>query len=209
MCFLSLMLAVVQTEAFISTDFAEPEDYEPELEFSRVRRAPNKFESLKRREREQRLIEIGALATAIATDTPNEVRAHVGDTVYLPCRVNHLGTQSINWERDGMVLSIDTFLTTPRPRLSVSHDEDTWTWRLILKGAQESDAGVYSCSVRTAPPIKRDVILHVLPQGVSILQDTPYQTSGIKTSNLVLCLFSVLPSIFVMKIVLSCHQKGE
>ena len=143
---------------------------------SRVKRVPNKFESLKRREREQRLIKLGALVTEIATDTPSEIRSHAGDTVFLPCRITHLGTQSVNWEHKGIVLSIDTFVTAPRPRFSVSHDSDTW--RLTITSAQESDAGVYTCSVRTTPPLHREVTLHVLPKGASIMEDTPHRQSG-------------------------------
>lgn len=143
---------------------------------SRVRRTPNKFESLRRREREQRLIELGALITEISKDTPSEIRVYAGDTVFLPCRVIHVGTQSVNWEHRGMVLSIDTFLATSLPRISVSQDSDTW--RLAISSAQESDAGVYKCSVRTTPPLTREVTLHILQNGASIMLDTPYQQTG-------------------------------
>ena len=151
--------------AFEILEPKEVSEYEGKQQ-NRERRSPNKFESLKRREREQKLIEIGALETDIATDTPGEIRVHTEDTAYLPCRVIHLGTHSVNWEHDGNILSIDSFVITQIPRISIQHDDDTW--RLVIRSAQESDSGEYKCLVRSTPPKERTVTLHVLPRGVSL-----------------------------------------
>ncbi|KAF2363678.1 Immunoglobulin I-set [Trinorchestia longiramus] len=136
----------------------------------RIPRSPNKFESLKRREREQRLIELGAITPDIASDTPREIRAHEGDTVYLPCRVPHLGTHSVTWETKGTILSVDTMLVDQNPRLAVSNDEDMW--RLVLKRVQDSDAGVYTCTITTEPRQQRDVTLFVMPRSASLMYDS-------------------------------------
>ncbi|XP_018007182.1 uncharacterized protein LOC108664983 [Hyalella azteca] len=147
----------------------------------RLPRSANKFESLKRSEREQRLIELGAITAGIATDSPREIRAHEGDTVYLPCRVPHLGTHSVTWATSGMILSVDTMLVDARPRMAVSHDGDMW--RLVIKNAQESDAGEYTCSVTSIPPQHRNITLYVLPASSSITHD-PHDTtlSGIRAN---------------------------
>ena len=84
----------------------------------RVKRSDSKFESLKKREREQRLIESGVYNTHIGTDTPDEVRVHVGDWAFLPCRVNYLGTQSVIWMKGNTVISIDQLMMNGQPRIS-------------------------------------------------------------------------------------------
>ena len=84
----------------------------------RFKRSDSKFETLKRREREQRLIESGVYTTQIASDTPDEIRVHSGERAVLPCRVVYLGTQSVIWSKGSTVISIDHIMMNGQPRLS-------------------------------------------------------------------------------------------
>ncbi|KAA0197736.1 hypothetical protein HAZT_HAZT005270, partial [Hyalella azteca] len=107
-------------------------------------------------------------------------------TVYLHCRVHHLGDRVVSgggggwwwwvmvvvvgdlrvvtWirKRDVHVLTVALFTYTKDSRFTALHSEASNDWTLRLASPQVSDSGTYECQVSTDPSISRIFQLQVV-----------------------------------------------
>lgn len=107
-------------------------------------------------------------------DTPTEITALVGQTVFLPCNVAHLGDKVVSWirTRDLHILTSHLHTFTSDSRFSVLHKADSSAWNLRILGAKPTDEGRYECQVNTDPKMMLAVFLHI--RGNDWLHDRPY-----------------------------------
>ncbi|XP_075221465.1 protein amalgam-like [Lycorma delicatula] len=82
------------------------------------------------------------------------VRAIVGDTVLLPCKVHDLGSYLLAWKKGIAVLTAGNVKVSPDERLRLVNGYD-----LQIRQVQEADAGEYVCQIATMQP---DEITHSL-----------------------------------------------
>nr|XP_053646970.1 LOW QUALITY PROTEIN: zwei Ig domain protein zig-8-like [Cherax quadricarinatus] len=92
------------------------------------------------------------------------VTVEEGDTATLPCLVYHLNDRAVTWlrRRDLHILTAGHHTYSADDRFQMVHTEGSNEWTLVVRYAQERDAGVYECQVNTDPKLSRPVTLNVL-----------------------------------------------
>ncbi|BFZ02100.1 hypothetical protein BsWGS_05139 [Bradybaena similaris] len=103
----------------------------------------------------------------VAPDTDNsyllpsltEIKAEVGETVQLPCRVENLKGNVVLWlDSQNDVLSLRQKVINEDRRLSVWHPNRT-EWGLQIKSLRPTDFGLYTCVINSVPVLTRTVRL--------------------------------------------------
>lgn len=102
--------------------------------------------------------------------SPTHVKAQLGSSAYLPCKIKNLGNKSVSWvrNRDAHILSVDRYTFIADARFAAWHEPVTNTWTLQVKFVQERDAGRYECQVSTEPKMSHFVELTVVTPRVTI-----------------------------------------
>ncbi|XP_047122039.1 lachesin-like [Schistocerca piceifrons] len=109
--------------------------------------------------------------------TDTSITALAGQTVYLPCRVAHLGDKVVSWirSRDLHILTSGVLTYTSDSRFEVLHGSDPDSWTLRLVGVRHEDGGRYECQVNTDPKLSLPVHLHVREPNQN-QGDSPYSS---------------------------------
>ncbi|XP_069182601.1 lachesin [Procambarus clarkii] len=102
--------------------------------------------------------------------SPTHIKAQLGSSAYLPCKIKNLGNKSVSWvrNRDAHILSVDRYTFITDARFAAWHEAVTNTWTLQVKFVEEMDAGRYECQVSTEPKMSHFVQLTVVTPRVSI-----------------------------------------
>ncbi|XP_042210310.1 zwei Ig domain protein zig-8-like [Homarus americanus] len=102
--------------------------------------------------------------------SPTHVKAQLGSSAYLPCKIKNLGNKSVSWvrNRDAHILSVDRYTFITDARFAAWHEALTNTWTLQVKFVEEKDAGRYECQVSTEPKMSHFVQLTVITPRVTI-----------------------------------------
>ncbi|XP_068212786.1 protein amalgam-like isoform X2 [Palaemon carinicauda] len=116
--------------------------------------------------------------------TRGSVIGAVGRTVFLHCRVKHLGDRAVTWIRkqDVHVLTVGLFTYTTDDRFTALHSEGSDDWTLRISSAQVSDSGTYECQVSTEPKISRSFKLQVVEAAAHI--SDPREIHMVSGSNI-------------------------
>jgi hypothetical protein len=84
-----------------------------------------------------------------------EVRAHLGETAYLLCRLRanlqHADQLQVSWFRGVEILTSGEFRYTSDERFKPSHQAGSNDWLLELHNVRASDEGDYECQVNSTP----------------------------------------------------------
>jgi len=115
--------------------------------------------------------------------TPRNVTTAAGKTVFLPCRVRHLGDRTISWLRksDLHVLTVGKFTYTSDERFKAVHLDNTDDWALQIRFSTQRDANEYICQVSGPGRQKQNLVvtLNVVLSSARILEGpVVYLTSG-------------------------------
>ncbi|XKL67756.1 hypothetical protein PGB90_003247 [Kerria lacca] len=100
--------------------------------------------------------------------TENQI-VNLGGTTELSCLVLYAHGYSVVWEKLGQetndlnILSSDATSLVRDTRLSLVHDPDSATYTLQIRDIQNSDAGVYKCSIliSTTSSVSKEVTLEI------------------------------------------------
>ncbi|CAG5124906.1 unnamed protein product, partial [Candidula unifasciata] len=107
-----------------------------------------------------------------------EVKAEVGSTVLLPCRVENLKNNVVLWmDVQNNVLSLRQKVLNEDRRLSVSHPTRA-EWSLQIKNVRVSDFGLYTCVINSVPVLTRTVrLINSAPAELApiLIQDSTFQ----------------------------------
>lgn len=107
-----------------------------------------------------------------------EVKAEVGATVQLPCRVENLKNNVVLWmDGENNVLSLRQKVLNEDRRLSVSHPTRA-EWNLQIKNIRMSDFGLYTCVINSFPVLTRSVrLINSAPAELApvLIQDSTFQ----------------------------------
>ncbi|XP_037039926.1 tyrosine-protein phosphatase Lar-like [Bradysia coprophila] len=108
------------------------------------------------------------------------VTTHLGNTVYLHCRVNDLNGKTVSWvRRRGDELNLITFdkhTYSSDSRYSLEFEAPN-DWRLLIQYANERDEGHYECQVSAHPrPLVLLVYLTVVVPYIAIDDDRGVST---------------------------------
>nr|CAD7260294.1 unnamed protein product [Timema shepardi] len=108
--------------------------------------------------------------------TDTSITALVGQTVYLPCRVNNLGDKVVSWIRthDLHILTSGDLTYTSDARFEVLHPPGSDSWTLRIMSVQTRDEGKYECQVNTDPKMNLAVVLTLREYDMG---DSPYDES--------------------------------
>lgn len=104
-----------------------------------------------------------------------DVRAHIGETAYLMCRLRAAQQQQeplqVSWVRSMQILTSGELRYTSDERFKPTHVPGTQDWRLEVHNVQASDEGAYECQVNSEPrPASVTLHLHVMTASVEIIE---------------------------------------
>ncbi|KAK6180139.1 hypothetical protein SNE40_012343 [Patella caerulea] len=94
---------------------------------------------------------------------PADVTSSIGETIILPCKVNHLKKHKDNYQvawldQQGEVISLRKKVMNGDRSFRVIHKARE-EWSLRIKGVREEHFGRYTCLVNSNPVISRSVLL--------------------------------------------------
>ncbi|XP_053203791.1 hemicentin-1-like [Panonychus citri] len=118
--------------------------------------------------------------------TSKNITTSAGKSVFLPCRVHHIGDRTVSWirRRDLNVLTVGKYTYTPDQRFQAVHMENSDDWSLQIGYTSKSDAGIYECQVSTRPPKSLFVNLNVVVSQAKIAGSPTVYFSSDNTLNL-------------------------
>uniref|UniRef100_T1KAN8 Ig-like domain-containing protein n=1 Tax=Tetranychus urticae TaxID=32264 RepID=T1KAN8_TETUR len=126
--------------------------------------------------------------------TNKNITTSAGKSVFLPCRVHHIGDRTVSWirRRDLNVLTVGKYTYTPDQRFQAVHMENSDDWSLQIGYTSKSDAGIYECQVSTSPPKSLFVSLNVVVSQAKIIGSPTIYFNSDSTLNLT-CLVDGAP----------------
>lgn len=112
----------------------------------------------------------GELPPHFDPTSPTQIKAQMGSSAYLPCKIKNLGDKTVSWirNRDAHILSVDRYTFISDARFMAWHEAVTQTWTLQIKFVQARDAGSYECQLSTEPKMSHFVHLTVVSPKVTI-----------------------------------------
>ncbi|XP_042877984.1 lachesin-like [Penaeus japonicus] len=112
----------------------------------------------------------GRACPPLRLTSPTQIKAQLGSSAYLPCKIKNLGDKAVSWirNRDAHILSVDRYTFIADARFMAWHEAVTQTWTLQIKFVQARDAGSYECQVSTEPKMSHFVHLTVVSPRVTI-----------------------------------------